>query len=273
MTMSGKVTLMPASNAEADRIKRIVARVNRLDSGVRVVYVSGWQDRGTGGTFSPRGLIDHHDASSVTSGTWGAIGTVTHGRPDVPGPLSQFFVARGSVPQIAVVAAGRANHGGLGGPHKGIPQHSANAYTYGIEKANNGVGESYTDASIRATRVLFAAILLEIKASATMTIGHKEWAPTRKIDPRYSMPWMRNLVAETMTGEDELMSDAQYDALDEKVSAVLKVLTDKYGGDGPNPRQAWIDGAREDEMRNLETRMNARLDAQDAKLDQILAKE
>jgi len=271
--MSGKVTPMPASNAEADRIKRIVARVNRLDSGVRVVYVSGWQDRGTGGTFSPRGLIDHHDASSVTSGTWGAIGTVTHGRPDVPGPLSQFFVARGSVPQIAVVAAGRANHGGLGGPHKGIPQHSANAYTYGIEKANNGVGESYTDASIRATRALFAAILMEIKAGATMTIGHKEWAPTRKIDPRYSMPWMRNLVAETMTGttpEDDMQLSDKVQIKGEEAGKILgmdQITVDGALGYAAASLKIAQKVDRElDDVRAAQTRI-------ESKLDELLAKE
>lgn len=196
---------MPASSADVARIHNIAKRVQA--AGVKVHFVKGWRSRGTY-AFStvPRGLIDHHDASSSKSGKWGALSIVTSGRSGLQGPLSQFVIARGDTPHVAVVAAGRANHAGIGGPHKGIPGNSANSYTYGIEKANNGTGESYSNASIVATRVLFAAIAAECRFGPHMVIGHKEWT-SRKIDPTYSMAWMRNLVDRTMEGEDMALSD------------------------------------------------------------------
>lgn len=191
---------MPSS-ADVERIKRIVARIKKYDRDVQVTYVSGWQNRGASFGRVPVGMIDHHDASASSSGTWGALGVVTSGRAGLPGPLSQFFVARGSVPRIAVVAAGRANHAGAGGPKIGVPRDSGNAYLYGTEKANNGTGERYSDASIHATKVLFAAVMDVIGQDASHVIGHKEWAPARKIDPTYDMGWMRGLVKQVMRGE------------------------------------------------------------------------
>src|SRR5690606_30775542 len=183
------------------RIRRIVDQIKRYDSSVKVTFVSGWQNRGGSFGRTPVGMIDHHDASASSSGTWGALGVVTSGRAGLPGPLSQFFVARGSTPQIAVVAAGVANHAGLGGPKIGVPRNSGNAYLYGTEKANNGTGERYSAASIHATEVLFAAVMKVIGQDAGHVVGHKEWAPTRKIDPTYDMGWMRGLVAKILRGE------------------------------------------------------------------------
>src|SRR5690606_40573747 len=127
---SRRATSMPSA-ADVERIRRIVARIKKYGRDVQVTYVSGWQNRGAPFGRVPVGMIDHHDASASSSGTWGALGVVTSGRPGLPGPLSQFFVARGSVPRIAVVAAGRANHAGSGGPKVGVPRDSGNAYLYG----------------------------------------------------------------------------------------------------------------------------------------------
>jgi hypothetical protein len=138
-------------------MRAIIARLRKHD--IQIHEVGGWTSRGAGGLWSPRGIIDHHDASSTASGKWGALGVVTNGRPGIPGPLSQFQVARGRTPAVAIVAAGRANHAGVGGPHKGIPANSGNAYLYGAEKANNGVNESYSDEAIYASSVLFAVTL------------------------------------------------------------------------------------------------------------------
>src|SRR5690606_41408638 len=93
-------------------------------------------------------------SSDLSSGTWGALGVVTSGRAGLPGPLSQLFVARGSTPQIAVVAAGVANHAGLGGPKIGAPRNYGNACRYGTEKASNGTGERYSARSIHDTERL-----------------------------------------------------------------------------------------------------------------------
>lgn len=154
---------MSASPADVRRAQAIIARVRKTD--VRVLLVGGWESRGRPQAFDPRTVTDHHDASSIRSGEWGALPVVTTGYGSLPGPLSQFTIARClRVPQIAVVAAGRANHAGLGGPLDVggglvIPKDSANRYSYGVEKANNGLDERATDEADYAADVLFAAIL------------------------------------------------------------------------------------------------------------------
>jgi hypothetical protein len=149
------------SAADVRRMEAIVARMKRFD--VRIRYIDGWRDRGRPYTFTPRGILDHHDASSTNSGTWGALGIIVAGRTGIPGPLSQFQIARGDEPQVAIVAAGRANHAGTGGgPGRlpaGIPKDSGNAYLFGAEKANNGVGEPYSAATLYAAKSLFVAVL------------------------------------------------------------------------------------------------------------------
>jgi hypothetical protein len=153
---------MSATTADVRRMHAIIARVRKRDVEVRLV--DGWEDRGRPMTFDPRHIVDHHDASTTKAGEWGSLGVITLGRPGIPGPLSQFQIARClKVPQLAVVAAGRANHAGVGGPLTvdgiKIPRDSANRYAYGAEKANNGLGEPYTEAADYATDVLFASVL------------------------------------------------------------------------------------------------------------------
>lgn len=148
--------------------------------GLTVRLVEGWRSRGRGGTFNPRGVVAHHTASNKASGPSPALGIVTHGRSDLPGPLAQFHLGRNAV--VSVVAAGRANHAGEGGPHKGIPKDSGNAYLIGIEAENNGIGETWPDDVRRAYAALCAVLLRRMRRSAYMTIGHKEWT-SRKIDP------------------------------------------------------------------------------------------
>lgn len=217
------------------RMKRIAARIR--ERGVRVVFVNGWDQRG--GTFPvvPNAAFVHHDASASTSGTWGALGIITHGRAGVPPPLSQFQVARGSVAQVAIVAAGIANHAGLGGPHKGLPKDNANRETYGTEVANNGVGEKYSNETIHAISAVQAAIAEESDFGPYMVIGHKEWAPDRKIDPTYSMDWMRELVTDTLRGDDMPLNDADKKWLENAIAAgARKAATEVMNRDAvPTP--------------------------------------
>ena len=149
-------------------------------NGCTVLKVKGWEDRGTGGTFAPRGIVFHHTATPSTSGNAPALNVVTFGRSDLPGPLCQFLVARDGT--IYLVAKGRANHAGLGGPLVGIPEDSGNAYTFGIECENNGIGEKWSPDQKRAIAVLCKVLLERMHAKPKMLFGHKEWT-TRKIDP------------------------------------------------------------------------------------------
>lgn len=155
---------MSATTADVKRMRAIITRIRARD--VHVVLVGGWEDRGRPMAFDPRTVFDHHDASSRKAGEWGTLGVITVGRPaeGIPGPLSQLQIARCLVrPQVAVVAAGRCNGGGTGGPYRAggfvIPRDSANRYAIHVEKANNGLGEPHTAAADYTADVVFASVL------------------------------------------------------------------------------------------------------------------
>lgn len=148
--------------------------------GLKIEKVAGWQTRGHPGTFAPRGVIFHHTASSRKGGNAPALGIVTVGRSDLPGPLSQFVVGRDGT--VFFVAAGRAYHAGEGGPLKGIPEDDGNSYLIGVECENDGIGEPWPKEQKRAIGTLFAVLCKRMDVGARMVIGHKEWT-SRKIDP------------------------------------------------------------------------------------------
>jgi hypothetical protein len=181
--------------ADVSRIQAIGARL--LAAGVEILWVPGWETRGAAWTRNPIGIVVHHDASSRKSGEWGSLGVIRDGRSDVPPPLSQFQVGRGldGRPRVAVVAAGRANHAGKGGPMLGIPADSANSWMLGTEVANDGVGEPYTAANLSARLALVRAAAAVCGFAVPHVIGHREWAPGRKSDPVYDLAAFRSQVS------------------------------------------------------------------------------
>ena len=150
--------------------------------GLTVREVTGWKHRGRPGTFSPRGVVFHHTASGRKSGSAPSLHTCRDGRPGINGPLCNVMIGRDRT--VFVVAAGRANHAGKGGPFRNIPRDSANAFMAGVEVENDGVDEKWTPELLHTCDVVFATLLLGLHRSPSWLIGHKEWAPKRKIDPR-----------------------------------------------------------------------------------------
>ncbi len=148
--------------------------------GVKVKYVKGWKTRTVGGTFSPRGVMFHHTASNRAAGNAPSLGIVTHGRSDLDGPLSNFVVGRDGT--VYFVAAGRCNHAGAGGPKLDIPKDSGNAYLFGIECENDGLGEKWPDHQLKAIAILSGCLLKRVGKGKKYLIAHKEWT-SRKIDP------------------------------------------------------------------------------------------
>lgn len=149
--------------------------------GLKVSAEPGWRTRSANGGFKPKAVIVHHDASSTSSGNWGARNIIINGRSGIPGPLSQFILARDG--QVLVVSQNRANHAGTGGPRAGIPANYGNYYAWGIEAANNGIGEKWTKKQLNAYYRLCAALLAYMGTKdVNKVIGHKEWT-SRKIDP------------------------------------------------------------------------------------------
>ena len=176
-------------------IHRLPRKLRR--AGLRVKVVKGWRNRGRDGTWKPKGVVWHHTASSRRSGNAASLGVVTNGRSDLPGPLCQVLIARNGT--VFIVAAGRSNHAGEGGPYRNIPKDSGNAYLVGVEVENDGLGEPWSKELKETCITTHAVILRLLGAKPNMLIGHKEWANGRKIDPTgINMDKMRDRVKEEM---------------------------------------------------------------------------
>ena len=148
------------------------------DHGLHVIRQANWDLRGDPDGFNPHGVVCHHTASNATAGNAPSLGICINGRPDLPGPLCHVLLARDAT--AYVIASGRANHAGAGG-WRGL---SGNSSVLGIEVENNGVGEPWTDQLLDAFARCCAALLEGMgDDTADYCCLHREWAPTRKIDP------------------------------------------------------------------------------------------
>ena len=158
--------------------------------GLKVKLVDGWEERGSS-AFNPHGAVGHHTAGPKT-GDHPSLHVVTFGRPDLNGPLCNTFLPRGlTVDQQAVhvVAAGRANHAGLGG-FRGLV---GNSSVFGTEAEDDGVDGVWTDWQLWAYPRVMAAQLWLAGRDESWYCAHRTWAPTRKIDPTgISDAWMRS---------------------------------------------------------------------------------
>jgi N-acetyl-anhydromuramyl-L-alanine amidase AmpD len=140
------------------------------------------------------------------------LGIVRDGRADVPGPLSQLGLGRSG--KVYVIAAGRANHAGRGS----FPGLLGNRDTVGIEAEHPGGSTPWDPAMYDAYVRLVAALKDRLEVPTSLVIGHKEWAPTRKVDPTFDMDRFREHVGEIAV-EPELVAfvrwlKEQYEAAD-----------------------------------------------------------
>ena len=80
-------------------------------AGLKVAEVDGWRSRGRAEMGTVRGVICHHTAGSAT-GNMPTLDLLIKGRSDLSGPLAQLGLGRDGT--YYVIAAGRANHAGVG---------------------------------------------------------------------------------------------------------------------------------------------------------------
>lgn len=166
-------------------------------AGLNVAEEPGWKTRGVwsnGRTLDMgeiKGIIAHHTAGPK-SGDAPSLNIVIHGDASLSGPRAHYVLARSGT--VHVVAAGLAYHAGKGSGF-GLPTDNANPHMIGIEAENMGTAEDpWPAVQVDAYGRLCASILKHIGAPVTMCIGHKEWAPTRKIDPSFPMDAFRDKV-------------------------------------------------------------------------------
>lgn len=161
-------------------------------AGLKVVEYPKWETRGHGDVGAIRFVICHHTAGRAGKTYQDEIDLIAVGRPGLDGPLSQLFLARDGT--FTMIAAGKGYHAGPGeGKYAGF---KGNTRAIGIEAENNGIGEVWPDVQVDAFARGVAAICKHLKLPVEAVIGHKEWAPHRKIDPSFDMNAFRNRVAE-----------------------------------------------------------------------------
>jgi len=162
-------------------------------AGLHVFEVDGWQGRGPD-LGQVGAVLAHHTATGRNASDAAVDRLLRDGRPDLPGPLAQVGLNRAGV--VRIIAAGRANHAGSG-TWRGV---TGNSQAVGVESYNDGVGEVWPAAQLDAWDQLNAVLLRLCHLPADALCGHKEWAPTRKIDPRgVDMPAMRNRARHLLT--------------------------------------------------------------------------
>jgi hypothetical protein len=168
------------------------------EAGLKVALVDGWETRGNGDVGQIQGIICHHTAGP-RSGNMPSLRTVTNGRPDLPGPLSQLGLGRDGT--YYVIAAGRCSHAGRGHWH-GVT--AGNTSLIGIEAENTGASNDFPwpEVQVDAYQRGVAAILKKIGKSAEFCCGHKEYAlpAGRKPDPTFDMESFRSVVASILNG-------------------------------------------------------------------------
>lgn len=178
------------------------------DAGLPVREIPGWQTRGHGQMGTVLGVLAHHTAGGAV-GDFPSEKVVINGRTGLAGPLCNLGLTRSGT--WVVVAAGQAWHAGTGSI-SWCPANSGNSRLIGVEAESVGTRDDWTAAQRTNYPRGAAALLQHLRLPASRVIGHKEWAPTRKIDPAFwSMDAFRADTARWMTEEDPLMalSDAE----------------------------------------------------------------
>jgi hypothetical protein len=153
-------------------------------AGCRVVEEDGWKTRGRDGSFAPKAIMMHHDASPAGE-TSNGVDVIRDGRPGLGGPLSQLWLAYDGT--WHVVAAGRANHAGEGGPWGVIAHDQGNRDGIGIE-TDHTTDEKWSDPQrsegLRGVHALCQHMGIDTPAEIDRAVtAHKEYAPDRKVDP------------------------------------------------------------------------------------------
>jgi len=184
---------------------------------VPVIRYPGCEFRGSS-SLSPAWQIFHHTASSASGGNTPSARICANGRPDLAGPLCQVLWARNGT--AVIIATGRANHAGEGRYPDGV--RNDNGHSIGHECENNGLGEPWPQRQLENIQRGMAAIAKHNGWPMTGTWagrvqGHREYAPTRKIDPaNVNLPAFRRGISTALGGfrmDDE--ARRRFDKLEE----------------------------------------------------------
>lgn len=186
--------------------------------GIKVKEMDAWRDRGEGDFTDIIGVMAHHTAGPNTSAEYIAK------NPGLSGGLSsQIHLARDGVATIC--GAGVAWHAGgdeartpawakgqvqIKTRHPNKWQSLGNAKMIGIEAVNSGDGtQPWPEVQMDAYARCCAAICWYLGLPVSRVLAHKEFAPSRKIDPNFDMAAFRRRVQKhldnpPMSQEDDM---------------------------------------------------------------------
>lgn len=174
-------------------IADVLADEFRGSKGFRVDAVPGWERRGRE-EFWPEGVMQHHTGRGAYNAL---LAYMTMGSRIAP--LSQIATERpvGSTMRITVMAAGRANHAGVGElPWRRGQGSTGNARTFGVENMNAG-NQTWPPMQLEAmTRVAYC-LLAYMKQNHSRLTDHAVYAPGRKVD-RYQHAGVLRVERETI---------------------------------------------------------------------------
>jgi N-acetyl-anhydromuramyl-L-alanine amidase AmpD len=157
--------------------------------------VQGKPVAGTGGTFTPTHVMVHHYAGSESASSSSSEAAAARSSFD-HSPICHLYLDVTS--KVHTITDGKANHAGEGS-YPGIPRDEGNRYCIGIEVQCKGTHDLATHESYGALIVLCADLLRSIgQTSSKYVIGHREYAPDRKIDPLDNMDTLRADVARAL---------------------------------------------------------------------------
>lgn len=174
---------------------QVLAAVKR--SGVKYELCDGWDDpaNAADGIWAPAYVIQHHTANGGATGNNPSLNWVLHNEYH-PIRACHFLIGRDGT--VFVVYALKCYHAGKGGPgHWGdgpaVQVDSMNGRAFGIEVESKGMStvasdvDGFTPAQFDALARLDAALLDLLGAKGEgRVINHRTWAPTRKVDTRYT---------------------------------------------------------------------------------------
>jgi hypothetical protein len=221
-------------------------------TGFPVTEVPGWQHRGHGPQPEVQGIVCHHTAGPAAGGDYPSLAVVRSGRPGLDGPLSQYGLGRSG--RIYVIAAGRCWHNAP----STSPLHD-NGSSIGIEAENNG-SQPWPQVQLDAYVRLCAELCLEFSLDASRVKAHRE-VNRGKPDPHsIDMNDFRARVAHWMEDDDMTPDQVWHDA---------RIYVNK----GEQGEKKISPAAYLQELETEQDRTQKRLDAIEAKLDQLLARK
>lgn len=168
------------------------------ERGLTVREVAGWEVRGYEFPTRPDGALRHWDAAQSTHPT-AALGVVTNGRSDLPGPLCHVYQSRytdeNGLDIVYVVASGKANHAGKG-EWNGIV---GNYNLLGVEIAWSGPSETFPEKRKLTSELVMRALLDCCAGTNPNDVAeHREYATPhgRKIDTNLDGDELRRRMVE-----------------------------------------------------------------------------